>query len=276
MDNSTQNIQKGRALAGFGKVFSGIGVVILVAGVILSATPAIAAGVIIAVIGGVMGASGGKKLQGAAQGGLIQDALRAVFQEAEYLPRQHISQETLQASGLPLPQAERMSGSGLVRARYHGRPLEISNLELSNTQAYQNPETEVWEDRELPIFKGQWMAADLGRTLPCDVQAAPKGKLARLLGRESFTSENPEFDRRFNVRCENLTAGQSLLSPRVMDQLLKMGSVYLSVKADGRVFAAIQTDDLLFDARKGRPEGLTQRFADQLRVFTDLLDAQKG
>ena len=40
MDNSTQNIQKGRALAGFGKVFSGIGVVILVAGVILSATPA--------------------------------------------------------------------------------------------------------------------------------------------------------------------------------------------------------------------------------------------
>ena len=97
----------------------------------------------------------------------------------------------------------------------------------------------------------------------------------RLLGRESFTSENPEFDRRFNVRCENLTAGQSLLSPRVMDQLLKMGSVYLSVKADGRVFAAIQTDELLFDAGKGRPEGLTQRFADQFRVFTDLLDAMK-
>lgn len=61
-----------------------------------------------------------------------------------------------------------------------------------------------------------------------------------------------------------------------MDQLLKMGSVYLSVKADGRVFAAIQTDKLLFDAGKGRPEGLTQRFADQLRVFTDLLDALKG
>ena len=39
-----------------------------------------------------------------------------------------------------------------------------------------------------------------------------------------------------------------------MDQLLKMGSVYLSVKADGRVFAAIQTDDLLFDAGKSRPE----------------------
>ena len=58
MDNSTQNIQKGRALAGFGKVFSGIGVVILVAGVILSATPAIAAGVIIAVIGGTMAIAG--------------------------------------------------------------------------------------------------------------------------------------------------------------------------------------------------------------------------
>lgn len=214
MDNSTQNIQKGRALAGFGKVFSGIGVVILVAGVILSATPAIAAGVIIAVIGGVMGASGGKKLQGAAQGGLAQDALHAVFQEAEYLPRQHISQETLQASGLPLPQAERMSGSGLVRARYHGRSLEISNLELLDLQPYQDPATQNWENNEVPVFRGRWMAAQLGRTLPCDLQAAPKGKLARLLGRDGFSSEDPEFDKRFSVQCGDPAAAQALLSPR--------------------------------------------------------------
>lgn len=86
MDNSTQNIQKGRALAGFGKVFSGIGVVILVAGVILSATPAIAAGVIIAVIGGVMGASSGKKLQGAAQGGLAQDGCTQYFRKQNTCP----------------------------------------------------------------------------------------------------------------------------------------------------------------------------------------------
>lgn len=276
MDNSTQNIQKGRALAGFGKVFSGIGVVILVAGVILSATPAIAAGVIIAVIGGVMGASGGKKLQGAAQGGLAQDALRTVFQEAEYLPRQHISQETLQASGLPLPQAERMSGSGLVRARYHGRPLEISNLELLDLQPYQDPATQNWENNEVPVFHGRWMAAQLGRTLPCDLQAAPKGQLARLLGRDGFSSEDPEFDKRFSVQCGDPAAAQALLSPQVMDQLLHLGKVYLSVKADGRVFAAIQTDEPLFDAGKGRADQMKERFAGQLRDFTDLLDAMKG
>lgn len=238
--------------------------------------PVIVVGVVLLIIGGLMSSAGGKKLQGAAQGGLAQAAMEQVLGEAEYRPGSCIDGGKFAESGLGLPSADNVGGSGLVCGKYHGRSLEISNLELSNTQAYQNPETEVWEDRELPVFKGQWMAADLGRTLPCDVQAAPKGKLARLLGREGFTSENPEFDRRFNVRCENLTAGQSLLSPRVMDQLLKMGSVYLSVKADGRVFAAIQTDDLLFDARKGRPEGLTQRFADQLRVFTDLLDALKG
>lgn len=270
MDNSTQNIQKGRALACFGKVFSGIGVVILVAGVILSATPAIA------VIGGVMGASGGKKLQGAAQGGLAQDALRAVFQEAEYLPRQHISQETLQASGLPLPQAERMSGSGLVRARYHGRPLEISNLELLDLQPYQDPATQNWENNEVPVFHGRWMAAQLGRTLPCDLQAAPKGKLARLLGRDGFSSEDPEFDKRFSVQCGDPAAAQALLSPQVMDQLLHLGKVYLSVKADGRVFAAIQTDEPLFDAGKGRADQMKERFAGQLRDFTDLLDAMRG
>ncbi len=277
MDNSTQNIQKGRALAGFGKFFSGLGLVIAAIGAGFGgAVPVIVAGVVILLIGGLMGSAGGKKLQDAAQGGLAQAAMEQVLEEAEYRPGAHISNEKYAESGLGLPKADNMGSSGLVCGKYHGCPLEISNLELSNTLAYQNPETEVWEDRELPIFKGQWMAADLGRSISCNVQAAPKGKLARLLGREGFTSENPKFDRRFNVRCENPTAGQSLLSPRVMDQLLKMGSVYLSVKADGRVFAAIQTVDLLFDAGKGRADSLTQRFVDQLRVFTDLLDALKG
>lgn len=261
MDNSTQNIQKGRALAGFGKFFSGLGLVIAAIGAGFGgAVPVIVAGVVILLIGGLMGSAGGKKLQDAAQGGLAQAAMEQVLEEAEYRPGAHISNEKYAESGLGLPKADNMGSSGLVCGKYHGRPLEISNLELSNTLAYQNPETEVWEDRELPIFKGQWMAADLGRSISCNVQVAPKGKLARLLGRDSFNSENPEFDRRFSIQYDNPAAVQSVLSPRVMDQLLKMGSVYLSVKADGRVFAAIQTVDLLFGAGKGRADSLTQRF----------------
>lgn len=237
MDNSTQNIQKGRALAGFGKFFSGLGLVIAAIGAGFGgAVPVIVAGVVILLIGGLMGSAGGKKLQDAAQGGLAQAAMEQVLEEAEYRPGAHISNEKYAESGLGLPKADNMGSSGLVCGKYHGRPLEISNLELSNTLAYQNPETEVWEDRELPIFKGQWMAADLGRSISCNVQVAPKGKLARLLGRDSFNSENPEFDRRFSI----------------------------------------QTVDLLFGAGKGRADSLTQRFVGQLRVFTDLLDALKG
>ena len=277
MDNNVQNIRSGRALKGFGKVLSGLGLVIAAIGAGFGgAVPVIVAGVVILLIGGLMGSAGGKKLQGAAQGGLAQAAMEQVLEEAEYRPGSCINGGKFAESGLGLPSADNVGGSGLVCGKYHGCPLEISNLELSNTLAYQNPETEVWEDRELPIFKGQWMAADLGRSISCNVQVAPKGKLARLLGRDSFTSENPEFDRRFSIQCDNPAAVQSVLSPRVMAQLLKMGSVYLSVKADGRVFAAIQTVDLLFDAGKGRADSLTQRFVGQLRVFTDLLDALKG
>ena len=179
MDNSTQNIQKGRALAGFGKFFSGLGLVIAAIGAGFGgAVPVIVAGVVILLIGGLMGSAGGKKLQDAAQGGLAQAAMEQVLEEAEYRPGAHISNEKYAESGLGLPKADNMGSSGLVCGKYHGRPLEISNLELSNTLAYQNPETEVWEDRELPIFKGQWMAADLGRSISCNVQVAPKGKLA--------------------------------------------------------------------------------------------------
>ena len=52
--------------------------------------------------------------------------------------------------------------------------------------------------------------------------------------------------------------------------------LFRSVKADGRVFAAIQTDEPLFDAGKGRADQMKERFAGQLRDFTDLLDAMRG
>ena len=175
MDNNVQNIRSGRALKGFGKVLSGLGLVIAAIGAILGgAVPVIVVGVVLLIIGGLMSSAGGKKLQGAAQGGLAQAAMEQVLEEAEYRPGSCIDGGKFAESGLGLPSADNVGGSGLVCGKYHGWPLEISNLELSNTQAYQNPETEVWEDRELPVFKGQWMAADLGRTLPCDVQAAPK------------------------------------------------------------------------------------------------------
>ena len=127
--------------------------------------------------------------------------------------------------------------------------------------------------RELKRLTGRVVGINLE---PCDLQAAPKGKLARLLGRDGFSSEDPEFDKRFSVQCGDPAAAQALLSPQVMDQLLHLGKVYLSVKADGRVFAAIQTDEPLFDAGKGRADQMKERFAGQLRDFTDLLDAMRG
>ena len=53
MDNNVQNIRSGRALAGFGKFFSGLGLVIAAIGAILGgAVPVIVAGVVILLIGG--------------------------------------------------------------------------------------------------------------------------------------------------------------------------------------------------------------------------------
>lgn len=144
MDNNVQNIRSGRALKGFGKVLSGLGLVIAAIGAILGgAVPVIVVGVVLLIIGGLMSSASGKKLQGAAQGGLAQAAMEQVLEEAEYRPGSCIDGGKFAESGLGLPSADNVGGSGLVCGKYHGRPLEISNLELSNTQAYQNPETEV-------------------------------------------------------------------------------------------------------------------------------------
>ena len=80
MDNSVQNIRSGRALKGFGKVLSGLGLVIAAIGAILGgAVPVIVVGVVLLIIGGLMSSAGGKKLQGAAQGGLAQAAMEQVL-----------------------------------------------------------------------------------------------------------------------------------------------------------------------------------------------------
>ena len=80
MDNNVQNIRSGRVLAGFGKFFSGLGLVIAAIGAILGgAVPVIIVGVVLLIIGGLMSSAGGKKLQGAAQGGLAQAAMEQVL-----------------------------------------------------------------------------------------------------------------------------------------------------------------------------------------------------
>ena len=80
MDDNVQNIRSGRALKGFGKVLSGLGLVIAAIGAILGgAVPVIVVGVALLIIGGLMSSAGGKKLQGAAQGGLAQAAMEQVL-----------------------------------------------------------------------------------------------------------------------------------------------------------------------------------------------------
>lgn len=88
MDNNVQNIRSGRALKGFGKVLSGLGLVIAAIGAILGgAVPVIVVGVVLLIIGGLMSSAGGKKLQGAAQGGLAQAAMEQVLEEGGVPPR---------------------------------------------------------------------------------------------------------------------------------------------------------------------------------------------
>ena len=124
MDNNVQNIRSGRALAGFGKFFSGLGLVIAAIGAILGgAVPVIIVGVVLLIIGGLMSSAGGKKLQGAAQGGLAQAAMEQVLEEAEYRPGSCINGGKFAESGLGLPSADNVGGSGLVCGKYHGRPL---------------------------------------------------------------------------------------------------------------------------------------------------------
>ena len=70
--------------------------------------------IVLLIIGGLMSSAGGKKLQGAAQGGLAQAAMEQVLEEAEYRPGSCIDGGKFAESGLGLPSADNVGGSGLV------------------------------------------------------------------------------------------------------------------------------------------------------------------
>ncbi len=92
--------------------------------------------------------------------------------------------------------------------------------------------------------------------------------------------DNEQFDSRFCVKAKDPQEAYKILTPQMMEAISAAadksgGTVYISFLPDGKMHVSIQTGYDLFELGKDYDdaEGLRQRFSEELRRLTDVIDA---
>ncbi len=101
----------------------------------------------------------------------------------------------------------------------------------------------------------------------------------KLLRSSTIQTGDEAFDKRFNLSSDNAQAALQILTPGRMERILALagsahGKFSLNLNTDGRLYLAVHSGRGFFDIGKGReqPEILRQRFASELKWFTDMID----
>jgi hypothetical protein len=178
----------------------------------------------------------------------------------------------------------RYGGEDLVRGRHGATDFRFCELRVKDVQKRKN-RTETRE-----VFHGLFFVADFnkafhGQTLVLpDVAERAFGTLGRALQRVSLGAgelvqlENPDFERAFVVRATDPTEARYLLSPSLMERILRFhehsGARLRLGFLSGRIYAAIPFDGDLFAVDASRPFdlGRVREWVTELRFATSLID----
>ena len=272
-----KELQKGKRGGAGGKLLIGLGAIVVLIGIIMN-------GSIPVVIVGVLIAGLGEWLKGKSKGSadrqvydtIVPDVVNAVFDNVQMAPTPHLLD--VKDTNIPLPDHTHYSGSGYVRGTYQGLTAELCTVRLTDVKEFQREETGLWEKNEQEVYIGQWMLCELDREFPTWLTIWPRDRLDKLFNSRTIKTENEDFNKKFNLSSDDEQAALRLLNPSRMERLMKLaetsGKFAVNLNTDGRLYIAAHCDRGFFDAGKGRekPEQLRQRFGNELKWFTDMID----
>ena len=265
-----------------GKLLSLLGGVVAIAGIILGGN------IVLIVIGGVVLALGqamhGKSKDNANQQtfeAIAPDIVGAVFENVQMDPAPHLLDA--EDTNIPLPSHTHCSGSGYVRGTYRDLTTELCTVRLTEVSEVQREETGLWEKNEQEVYTGQWMLCQLNREFPTWLTIWPRDRLDKLFSAKTIKTGSEVFDKRFNLSSDDEAAALRILSPGRMERILALadspiGKFAVNLNPDGRLYIAVHSGRGFFDLDKGRenPAQLRERFARELRWFTDMIEAFRG
>lgn len=262
------------------KILIGIGVIFALIGVLGSMIPLVILGVVLVIVGEKMGEKKQNEVKEQLGDQIICEVLCGVFQDVQYQVQGHISSGVIDSANMMFQNSyNEVKGSDYVKAFYHERMIELSNVTLSETGQVWDEEVKIYRETETVSFKGQWFLYDTGIEHMADVQIAPRTRVQRLIRDTGIQMSDEEFNKRFNVRAAEEQEAFRILTPRMMQYILKMadncdGSIYISFLKTGivHVVANTERDFLNVKKEKGDMEKMKERFRRQVQWFTDFVD----
>lgn len=278
----SQQLRKSKGGKLGGKILSLLGVVIAVVGIILGGNIAliVLGGVVLTLGQAVQGKSKDKASQQTFDA-IAPDIVSAALENVQMNPTHHLLDA--KDTNIPLPSHTHCSGSGYVRGTYQGLTTELCTVRLTEVSEVQREETGMWEKNEREVYTGQWILCELGQEFQTWLTIWPRDKMDKLFNARTIKTGNEMFDKRFNLSSGDEAATLRILTPGRMERILTLadssiGKFAVNLNPDGRLYLAVHSGRGFFDIGKGRetPEQLRQRFARELRWFTDMIDAFRG
>ena len=170
------------------------------------------------------------------------------------------------------------NGSDHIKVVYHGVNVELGDIELIDESEVTDEEGRTEKTRNTQ-FKGQWLTCDFGKELAGEVYISERTKKTHKSLKSDVTMDNEQFAKRFCVRANDPQEAYYILTPHMMEYITSMadksgGTVYLSFLRNGKMHVAVQTGHDFFELGKTNTdvETLRQKFLDELRWFTDIVD----
>ena len=160
-----------------------------------------------------------------------------------------------------------------------GLTSELCTVTLTDVTEYRNENNDMLESAERVVYNGQWMACELGKTYPADLMFWPRGKLDKLFRAKTIKTDYEDFNKHFNLSCDDADWALRFLSPSRMERILALtntafGDFSVSLHADGTLYIAVHSSRGFFDVGKGKepPDALRRRFTRELKWCTDMID----
>ena len=260
-----------------------IGIILMIIGIIGFMIPLIVAGLVIAIIAGVIRNGRKSTIKKQLSDNLVKSALEDVFDNVIYEPFKAMPSSLVWESDMMLPVSfNTVEGSDHIKASYKGLDIEMGDISLVDSGEIYNDETQMYEKVESTVFRGQWLVCDFGRELVSDVKLAARSRADRALKKASIKTENEEFNKRFTIVSDNEQEAFYILTPHMMEYIMSMadkggGEVYMSFLRKGKLHIAVKTNRDFFEMGSGSPDAaaLRRKFTGEIRYFTDLIDELK-
>lgn len=275
-DNLEKEIKSLRASAKILKIISKITFVI---GGIIVFLGMIPVGIILIIISGILEIvtdKNSKKIKSLLSDNIVDDVLKEVLGDnVEYNPG-----GCIHPGSIVFPFSyDTYEGSDHIKANYKGLNIEMGDIRLIREDKYTDDDG-IPQETSYNMFIGQWLKCDFGKELSGDVYISEwESRLDRKIMKSQAVMDNKEFADRFCVRADDPEQAFYILTPHMMEYILSMadksgGRVYMSFMHGGQLNVAVKTNRDLFELGKTKADagGLRQKYIDELKWFTDIVD----